>query len=72
MLDPLKEVKYNPGMSTKKLPPEIKAYFIKMGSVGGKTGGRIRADRLTAERRKEIAQKASAARWKRKTATQQK
>jgi hypothetical protein len=65
MLDPLMEVKYNQSMARKKLPPEIKAYFVKMGSRGGKLGGRIRADSLTPERRKEIAQRASAARWAR-------
>jgi hypothetical protein len=63
MLDPLKEVKYNQIMPTKKLPPDIRAYFAKMGSIGGKTGGRIRASKLTPERRKEIAQQAVAARW---------
>ncbi len=54
-------------MAGKKLPPEIKAYFVKMGSRGGKLGGRIRADKLTPERRKEIALKANAARWAKKT-----
>jgi hypothetical protein len=71
MLDPLKQVKYNMAMAIKKLPPEIQLYFVKMGSAGGKLGGRIRADKLTPERRKEIAKKASVARWKSKTATKQ-
>ena len=47
----------------KLLPPDILAYFAKMGSEGGKIGGRARAEKLTPERRKEIAQKAIAARW---------
>jgi hypothetical protein len=63
MLDPLKDVKYNVDMATKKFPADIRAYFAKMGSTGGKLGGRIRADKLTSERRQEIARKANAARW---------
>jgi hypothetical protein len=34
-----------------------------MGAEGGRIGGKIRARNLTPERRKEIAQKAIAARW---------
>ncbi len=33
-------------------------------SRGGKIGGRIRAEKLSAERRSEIARKAAAARWR--------
>jgi hypothetical protein len=62
-------VKYYEGMRKHGLPANIRAYFVKMGAEGGRIGGRLRADRLTPERRKEIAQKAVAARWaKRKTA----
>ena len=50
-------------MRAKKMPDDIRAYFAKMGSRGGKLGGKIRAVKLTAERRAEIAKKASAARW---------
>ncbi len=34
-----------------------------MGRLGGLKGGRVRAARLTPERRVEIAKKAAAARW---------
>jgi hypothetical protein len=34
-----------------------------LGRIGGLKGGRVRAERLSPERRKEIAQKAIAARW---------
>ena len=34
------------------------------GRAGGKVGGPARANRLTPERRKEIAKKANKARWK--------
>jgi hypothetical protein len=36
---------------------------VALGKLGGSKGGKIRAERLTAERRKEIAQKAIKARW---------
>jgi hypothetical protein len=51
-------------MKVKKLPASIRAYFVEMGSQGGKLGGKIRAQKLNPERRKEIAVKAAAARWK--------
>ena len=34
--------------------------------AGGRVGGRARANKLSAKRRKEIAQKAAAARWGKK------
>jgi hypothetical protein len=34
-----------------------------MGKIGGPRGGRARAQKLSAERRKEIARKAAEARW---------
>jgi hypothetical protein len=43
-----------------------------MGKIGGPRGGRERAARLSAERRKEIAQKAAQARWNRAKAEKQK
>ena len=36
---------------------------VALGKLGGSKGGRIRAERLTSERRKEIARKAVKARW---------
>jgi hypothetical protein len=36
---------------------------VALGKLGGSKGGRIRAERLTPERRKEIARKAVKARW---------
>jgi hypothetical protein len=66
MLDPVTDVKYNDGMATQKFPAEIQAYFVKMGSRGGKLGGKIRADKLSQERRTEIARNASVARWAKK------
>lgn len=36
---------------------------VELGRLGGKKGGPARAKKLTAERRKEIAQKAARIRW---------
>jgi hypothetical protein len=36
---------------------------VALGKLGGSKGGKIRAQRLTAEQRKEIARKAVKARW---------
>ncbi len=58
-----KGVKYTGRMRKQKLPPDIRAFFAKMGAQGGKIGGRARAERLTPERRREIARGAIAARW---------
>lgn len=37
--------------------------FRELGRTGGRIGGKIRAQNLTAERRREIARKAAQARW---------
>ena len=37
---------------------------VALGKLGGSKGGKIRAERLSAERRCEIAKKAAAARWR--------
>jgi hypothetical protein len=39
---------------------------VLMGRRGGIKGGRVRAERLSPERRREIAQQAAAARWSKK------
>ena len=38
--------------------------YKALGHAGGLKGGKARADKLTPEKRKEIAQKAAKARWK--------
>jgi hypothetical protein len=40
------------------------AAAVALGKLGGKKGGKARAESLTIERRKEIARKAANARWK--------
>jgi hypothetical protein len=39
------------------------AAAVELGRKGGLKGGKARAEALTAKRRREIAQKAAAARW---------
>jgi hypothetical protein len=50
-------------MTKQTLPGDIRAFFVEMGARGGRIGGKRRMETITPERRKEIAQKASAARW---------
>jgi hypothetical protein len=47
----------------RKLPEEVLSFFKAEGRKGGLEGGKIRADKLSPKRRKEIAQKAAQARW---------
>jgi hypothetical protein len=46
-------------------PPKDKRnpHAVALGSMGGKKGGKARAEKLSAKRKKEIARKACAARW---------
>jgi len=59
----LKRVKYSEGMAKKRLPPEIRAYFVEMGKIGGRIGGLAKAAKMTPEQRSENARKAVSARW---------
>jgi len=47
-------------------PPEDKRnpHAVALGSMGGKKGGKARANKLTAEQRQDIAKRAAASRWK--------
>ena len=36
---------------------------VALGKLGGRKGGRARAEKLTSQERKEIAQRAARARW---------
>jgi hypothetical protein len=53
------------GETTDNNPDEGKnPAAVALGRLGGQKGGKARAKSLTSERRKEIAKKASATRWK--------
>jgi hypothetical protein len=47
-------------------PPEDKRnpHAVALGSLGGKKGGKARANKLSGKRRAEIARKAAKSRWK--------
>lgn len=52
------------GESKDKNPDEGKnPAAVALGRLGGKKGGKARAKKLSAKRRKEIAQKAAKSRW---------
>lgn len=46
--------------------PEKNPAAVALGRLGGLKGGKARADKLSAKRKKEIAKKAALARWKNK------
>jgi hypothetical protein len=50
----------------KKLPAAVLDYFRKEGAKGGKIGGKLRLEKITPERRTEIAKLGAAARWAKK------
>jgi hypothetical protein len=56
----------------KKLPPEIREYFVRMGKKGGALGGRTRAENLSPEERSDSARKAVMARWQKVKANEDK
>lgn len=47
----------------KKLPEDVKEFFRREGSKGGKKGGKSRMEQLTREQRTALAKKAAEARW---------
>jgi hypothetical protein len=49
-----------------KLPANIREYFARIGSKGGKKGGVARAAKMTPEERQASARRAVLARWKKK------
>lgn len=57
---------------TEEAPREKNPAAVALGRLGGLKGGRARAKKLSKERRREIAQKAAKARWKKKPKYQNK
>lgn len=51
------------GQPTPKFKRKKNPAAVALGKLGGSKGGKIRAARLSAERRSEIAKAAAAARW---------
>ena len=52
------------GDAPREVPPAKNPAAVELGRLGGMKGGKARAASLTAKKRKEIAKKAAAARWK--------
>jgi hypothetical protein len=53
-------------MRRKRLPADVRDYFVEMGRIGGQKGAAARMEKISPERRREIAQNAIAARWAKK------
>jgi hypothetical protein len=51
----------------KKTPPEKNPAAVALGRLGGLKGGRARAKKLSAKKRKDIAKKAAVSRWKKRS-----
>lgn len=69
--DPNQLAKFIVDMTTGETPPveakpEKNEAAVALGRLGGLIGGKARANSLTAEQRREIAQKAAAKRWAKK------
>lgn len=47
-----------------KIPPQKDPAAVALGRKGGLKGGKARAEKLSAAKRKEIAKKAAKTRWK--------
>lgn len=64
--DPNKLAKFIVDMTTGEEPAPKKKNpaAVALGRLGGKKGGKARAEKLTPEQRSEIAKKAAKSRWK--------
>lgn len=51
------------GDATDETPPEPESPEARAGRAGGRKGGKVRAERLTAEERSDAARRAAKARW---------
>jgi len=51
------------GQTEDAAPDNRNPAAVELGRLGGKRGGRARAEKLTPEQRREIAQKAAQKRW---------
>ncbi len=57
----------SPQEPAKEAPRQKNPAAVALGKLGGKKGGPARRDKLSPERRKEIAEKAARARWGRRS-----
>jgi len=61
--DIVKQTTQTTSKSSKEKPKEKNPAAVALGRLGGLKGGKARAKKLSAERRKEIAKKAAQKRW---------
>jgi len=63
--EPASEVETPPVAAVAETPPDDgkNPAAVALGRLGGKKGGPARAAKLTAEQRRDIAQRAAQARW---------
>ncbi len=52
------------GDATNETPPQPESSQARAGRTGGRKGGKVRAERMTAEERSAAAKRAAQARWK--------
>jgi len=52
------------GDATDEAPPRPESSQMRAGRAGGRKGGKVRAERMTAEERSAAARRAAQARWK--------
>jgi hypothetical protein len=52
------------GEATDETPVETESQQVQAGRVGGRKGGKIRAERMTPEQRSIAARRAAEARWR--------
>ena len=66
--DPIQLAKLVGDIATGQVEDEVEdgkdPAAVEFARMGGKKGGKARAEKLTPERRREIAKKAAAARWR--------
>lgn len=60
----IQEATREDGDDPPEAPPEKNPAAVALGRLGGKKGGKARAEKLSPERRAEIARKAAETRWK--------
>lgn len=59
----LKAATEKPAKAPVEKPHKKNPAAVALGRLGGKKGGKARAEKLSAKRRKEIARKAAKTRW---------
>ena len=62
-LKPAREIDSDTKQTEHPTPEEIRRVMSALGRIGGPKGGKARAKKLSAKRRRDIAKRAASARW---------